>query len=211
MEIGGNHLVFPRNFLFLNRLPARFEILVIGKGAITPQGTAYELEVAGQRIVLKSQIELRPGKKYQLEKVSVREFRISKELDEKPVESARTSSFEQQVRDDTNQDALALLMPETSLDFLNLLALKVLNDARRSVTTDAGKFRFDFGGELGAKGVFIPGKPGEFTLFVAGSGVNSTDITEIEKLLADLGVTRIRHVTEQVLERIAHGAIDLQS
>ncbi|HRP70445.1 MAG TPA: hypothetical protein PLY93_13010, partial [Turneriella sp.] len=79
MEITGSSISIPRNFLFLHKLPARFEMLVIARGAAFKESTAYEVELLGQRLVLRSKVELKPGTKYELEKENALVFRIVKE------------------------------------------------------------------------------------------------------------------------------------
>ena len=85
MEISGQRLFFPPNFRFFQRLPARFEILVIARGANRQGNTVFEVEIAGQRLALPSRVPLLPGRRYELEKITELEFRIvrEKELSEK--------------------------------------------------------------------------------------------------------------------------------
>jgi hypothetical protein len=209
MEIAGQHLSIPRNFLFMHRLPARFEIFVVARGAVTTKGTAFELEIAGQRLVLHSRIELKVGARYELEKVSALEFRIlgekksDKEVHDAPSEADTTM-------EKSGEDAIRFLALGHQLSPHDLLALKVMEDSVSSPRRRNDKYVFDLGFEIGLKGVFVPHGPARFSLFISGH-VNPEQNGGLARLMAEVGISPVRQVSEDVLERIAAGAVDIET
>lgn len=209
MEIAGQHLSIPRNFFFLHRLPSRFEILVVARGAATEKGTAFELEIAGQRLVLHSRIELKVGARYELEKASALEFRIlsEKKAEKETPGTPRGAAVGEERRGD---DAVQFLAMGNQLLPQDLLALKVLEETVASPHPRSDKYVFDLGREIGMKGVFVPSGARRFSLFFCGK-LGADDQTGVTKLLAELGIAPVRQVSEEVLERIATGSVDIET
>lgn len=211
MEISGQRLSIPRNFFFLNRLPARFEILVVGKGAQMPKGTAFELEILGQRLVLQSKIDLKVGARYELEKISAMEFKILAEKNEESRERPATETRSEAARKSETIQAETFFRGDGAFPPADLLALKVLADSGRSVSRENGKYLFNLATEFDTSGVFVPASPGRYRLFVSGQKLAKNDIDNLAALLAPLGVESIRHVNAGVLARLAAGAVDISS
>lgn len=211
MEISGQRLSIPRNFLFLHRLPARFEILVVARGAQMPKGTAFELEIQGQRLVLHSKIDLKVGARYELEKVSAFEFRILNEKAEEKREALPAEAKNPLREKISEADAAQILRPETAAAFADLLALRVFEDSGGQLSAEADKYVFTMEAEAGMRGVFVPQGPGRFTLFVSGAGATARAVTDLTDILSPLGIGNIRSVTPAVLERISAGAVDIRT
>lgn len=211
MEISGQRLSIPRNFFFLNRLPARFEILVVAKGATLARGTAFELEIQGQRLVLHSKIDLKVGARYDLEKISALEFKIVSEKPEETRPQAPAPLPAEGRNKDSTGEALGFFMPESRAVYSDLLALKVLADSGREIERKADKYLFSLASEFAVSGVFVPLAAGKYTLFVTGSGAQGEALQKFGELLNEFGVQNIRYVSEAVLQRISAGAVDLQS
>ena len=211
MEISGQRLSIPRNFFFLNRLPARFEILVVARGANTPKGTAFELEIYGQRLMLHSKVDLKVGARYELEKASALEFKI---LSEKTEEIKEQSAPELPVSREKNTretDAAGFFLPQVGTAYSDLLALRVLADAGKKIEAANSKYLFNFNAEIPLSGVFVPVATGQFNLFLSGQGIQGEHIDALAGLLAPLGIQNVRSVSPAILERISAGAVDIQS
>jgi len=211
MEIAGQRLYLPPNFNFLARLPARFEILVLARGATTGKTTAFELQIAGQSIVLKSETSLKVGARYELEKISATEFRI---LAEKKDETAATKI---EIRDTPQRDTRVeferselFINPQTPPHLQDAIALRIMKDKNHALEKHSDKYAFNFDHEFALGGVFVPHTPGKYLLFLSGARANSSLQNELQEQLAELGVSRISLVSTQVLEQIATGAVDLR-
>lgn len=211
MEISGQRLSIPRNFLFLNRLPARFEILVVARGAQVPKGTAFELEIQGQRLVLHSKIDLKVGARYDLEKISAFEFRILNEKAEEKRESLPVEVNNPRREKISEADAAQILQPESTAAYADLLALRVLEDSGGHLAAEADKYLFTLEAEVGLRGVFVQQGPGRYTLFVTGSGATARAVADLTEFLSPLGIGNIRAVSPAVLDRISAGAVDIRS
>lgn len=211
MEISGQRLSIPRNFFFLNRLPARFEILVVGKGAQMPKGTAFELEILGQRLVLQSKIELKVGARYELEKISAMEFKILAEKNDESREKPATETHSEPARKSEAEAAQSFLQGGAAFSAADLLALKVLADSGRAVTASGEKYVFQLASEFDTSGVFVPLSAGRYRLFVGGQKLQKHDLEVLSEMLSPLGVESIRHVDAAVLARIAAGAVDIRT
>ncbi|MBS0618156.1 MAG: hypothetical protein JSR44_08205 [Spirochaetes bacterium] len=211
MEIAGQRLYLPQNFNFLARLPARFEILVLARGATSGKTTAFELQIAGQSIVLKSETPLKIGARYELEKISATEFRI---LDEKKEESTAAKidnrdTLQSDTRIESERSEL-FINPQTPPQMHDALALRIMKDKKHALEKHADKYVFDFDCEFALGGVFVPHGPGKYLLFISGARANSALQEELQTQLTELGVSRISLVSAQVLEQIATGAVDLR-
>lgn len=68
----------PRNFPFIARLPARFQMLVLEENNTTAKGTWYRVKIDGQELTILSRIHLHKGQKYAVEKKSDNELKIAK-------------------------------------------------------------------------------------------------------------------------------------
>jgi hypothetical protein len=211
MEISGQRISLPRNFLFLNRLPARFEILVIAKGATLPKGTAFEVEIQGQRLVLQSKIELKAGARYDLEKISALEFKILAEKGDDSREKTDAGLRTEPQRKQTNAESTGFFIPDTKTTAQDLLALKVLADSGRRVSANGDKYLFSLESEVDLSGVFVPQTPGRYRLFVSGHGIQKDDLEKLSESLSALGIDGVRHVTPAVLARISAGAVDIRT
>lgn len=210
MEIRGQSLSIPRNFFFLNRLPARFEILVVGRGVTSAKGTAFELEIQGQRLMLHSKVDLKPGARYELEKISALEFRIlTEKLEEKKEPAAEIREAAARAKP-SETEAAAYLQAQSDANSTDVLALKVLADSGRKIEAKADKYLFNLEAEFPVRGVFVP-QAGGFSLFVSSLGLNAGDIENLRHALSPIGIQNIRSVTPAVLERISAGAVDIQS
>lgn len=210
MQIFPDRLVFPRNFRFFNRLPARFEILVVDRGAKTARGTVFELELGGQRLALPSKAELKVGGRYELEKVSATEFRILREVDaeKKSIENAPTEKPLNPQQVASGREYLAAHAAAGSVD---LLAVKFISEEDRIGQVGASKYAFDLSGEFPLRGVFVARSGGKYTLFVSGAAADGRAVAHFQQALKDFGVEAIRQVTADVLERIERGSIDMKT
>lgn len=210
MQIAGQKLFFPANFRFFNRLPSRFEILVIARGAETRRGTAFEIEIAGQRLVLPSRVALKPGARYELEKVSNLEFRIVSE--KSTAEAEKTTEIPVRPRAAApSVFAEQFFTPDQPPRLTELLALRVLEDAGRSLSDRGKKYVFDFDAEFPLQGLFHGTAEGGYTLFLAGAAADEQLISALNGILAELKISGIKRVEPQVFEHLATGAIDLRS
>lgn len=70
----------PRNFNFISRLPARFNMLVIAKGNVTAKGIWYKVNIGKQELNILSKRELKIGKQYVVEKKSKLELVIKEDV-----------------------------------------------------------------------------------------------------------------------------------
>lgn len=211
MQVFPDRLVFPRNFRFFNRLPSRFEILVVDRGAKTARGTVFELELAGQRLALPSKAELKVGMRYELEKISATEFRILREVDaeKKTTDTEAPRALPQQsARLTEASDYLSMHVSATSPD---LLAVKFLSEQGRLSHPGESKYAFDLGGEFPLRGVFVARSPGKYTLFLSGAAADNAAVGHFTQALKDFGVEAIRQVSEEVIDRIEQGSVDMKT
>lgn len=209
MEILPDRFVFPRNFRFFNRLPARFEILVVSRGATTPRGTVYELEVAGQRLALPSKAELKVGMRYELEKISASEFRILREGNEAQKNIAEAPAQTQ--RAVQRESAVTVFSTNPAAQPADLIAVKLIADDNVVVAVGADKYAFDLGGDFSLRGVFVPRSPGNYTLFLTGAAADKLATDAFRLSLRDFGVEAVRHVSAEILDRISKGSIDMKT
>lgn len=211
MEIAGQKLFLPANFSFLRRLPARFEIIVVGRGAEKSGLIAFELEVQGQRMVLKSGVELKIGARYELEKVNETQFRLLRQItegepfSEKPLPGTKTGQAQNLPAEAHVHLSQSHLLPQ------DLVAIKLLEREKENIQKRESKFFFDWDRKFSLSGVFVPLPGGGYTLFLAGSAATAKVAEKLSGLMTDLPVKNIRSVSRQVLESIAAGAIDLKS
>lgn len=184
---------------------------MVDRGAKTPRGTVFELELAGQRLALPSKAELKVGMRYELEKISATEFRILREVaeDKKPAESeAARSKQSTAVRD---ADGGEYLSSHLSAGNVDLLAVKLITDEEKVSHAGNGKYAFDLSGEFPLRGVFVVRAPGKYTLFVSGAAADQKATAHFQLTLKDFGVEAIRIVSADVLDRIAKGSIDMKT
>lgn len=208
MEIAGQRLFFPPNFRFFHRLPARFEILVIGQGASRTGGTVFEVEIAGQRLALPSRVALVPGRRYELEKISEFEFRIVEEKTEREKNAPGLRTLDQP--DATRvKDQAPALPPPLPFSLGELAVFRLLEENGGGVREQNRKFLFDFVGEIELRGLFHPHSDGTYTLFVSGTAARRGFTAALADELKSLGVSAIRIIESPVFERLAAGAIDL--
>ena len=209
MKIVGEKLLLPRNFEFFRRLPARFEILVVGKGAVRPDGSAFEVEILGQRLTLKSKVDLKPGARYALEKQSAVEFRIVRETE--PEAAAAKTATRQKRADEAlpRQDQGVTLYFEGSVtNAADLWKIQNLADSGLTIDQQGQKYRFDFEAAAGIKGLFVPVSSGGFSLLVCGPAATPQNTTTLQELLGDLQIRSVARIDAATFERIAGGAID---
>lgn len=204
MQISGQRLFFPKNFQFLQRLPQRFELLVIARGATNQNGSAFEVKVLGQSLVIRSKVALKEGARYELEKTSAIEFRIvaekKSEIDDS---SPRTEKTKTTVIPEN-------LLPLSGATLPEMLAVKILINEGTIQSPSIGKYLVDWNLELGFKGVFIARDSGEHVLFVTGKAASGPTVQALAEQLRDLGILGVRNVSEQTFQSLATGAIDLQ-
>lgn len=208
MEISGQRLFFPPNFRFFNRLPARFEILVIARGANKQGSTVFEVEIAGQRLALPSRVALVPGKRYELEKVSELEFRIVREkaVTEKEAEQLPRLREPNEVATQSTDAGIPNITP---FSLGELAILRLLEEEGRSVREQNQKYLFDFSGEFELRGLFHSHRDGSYTLFVSGSLAAGAFPGALSDELKSLGISGIKVLDSAVFDRLAAGAIDL--
>jgi len=211
LQIFPDRLVFPRNFLFFNRLPARFEILVVDRGAKTPRGTVFELELAGQRLALPSKAELKVGGRYELEKISATEFRILREIDAEKKAAEPESQPAKQRSEPRLADGAEYLSLHPSAVSPDLLAVRFLSEGRSIEKTGDTKYSFDLTGEFPLRGVFVARSSGKYTLFLSGTAADTVAVRHFTEVLKDFGVEAIRQVSADVLDRIEQGSIDMKT
>lgn len=211
MQIFPDRLVFPRNFRFFNRLPARFEILVVDRGAKTTRGTVFELELVGQRLALPSKAELKVGMRYELEKISATEFRILREVDadKKPAEAEVKGA--KRPNEVHPADGAEYLSTHLSAQSTDLLAVRFLSENGSIEKSGESKYAFDLTGEFALRGVFVARSPGKYTLFLSGAAADADAVRHFTDGLRDFGVEAIRQVSAEVLDRIEQGSIDMKS
>jgi hypothetical protein len=209
VKVVGEQLVLPRNFEFFRRLPARFQILVIGKGAVRPEGTTFEIEIMGQRLTLRSKIELKPGNRYELEKKSVTEFRIAREIEkDSPGESFSATVTTKKLADIENVPSFAMRFDGVSVSPHDLLQVRDLEESDAVIETVGKKFRFDLETSVGLKGLFVPRSDASFALIVTGVSTNEENLEQFRALVADLKITSVARVDATTFEHISSGAID---
>lgn len=213
VEIAGQKLFLPANFAFLRRLPARFEILVIGRGAEKSGLIAFELEVQGQRMVLKSGVDLKIGARYELEKVNETQYKLLRLVAEP---EAATEKVFSAGKADPEQNAHVTAYAHLDQRYLSppdLVAVKLLEEDLAGIERRDSKFYFDWEKKFSLSGVFIPiaGGGGGYVLFLAGKAASNGAAEKLLGLMTDLPVKSIRCVSHHVLESIAAGAIDLKS
>lgn len=212
MEIAGQRLFFPRNFLYLSRLPARFEILVVARGAAQPKGVAFELEISGQRLVLNSKAELKVGARYELEKISATEFKLLRQVTEREGETIPSLPVEKNQKDRLSDTNISSIINDVRSLPQDLLALKLIGDESNPIARTKDKYAFNWENSYSLSGVFVPIGDGKYSLFIAGTSAGeNTNIEELAILLNDLGVEKVHRVSHGVLATIAAGAIDLQT
>lgn len=208
MKIVGEKLVLPRNFEFFRRLPARFEILVIAKGAVGPDATTFEIEIQGQRLTLRSRVDLKPGARYELEKQSVTEFRIARETESEPAYSGRRVAERAATEAGEARENLQPLPDAAGLAAADLWKIHAFAEAGREVEPRGQKYRFDFESEAGMKGLFIPISSGGYSLLISGPAAIQENIEAFQLLLEDLQIRSVSRVDAATFERISDGAID---
>ncbi|MBV6494143.1 MAG: hypothetical protein LDLANPLL_02169 [Turneriella sp.] len=210
MEILGRHLTLPHNFLFLHRLPARFEVIVVGRGATFANGTAFELEILGQRLVLRSKIELKLGARYELEKVDSLNFRIlTEKTDEKNTLRESDESLPQARKENEQLVSLDYFQNFPEATIFDLFALKILEESAQKIKEQGSKFLFEFTDKIGMKGIFVPLGTGEYSLFITGKFGNTQIAKELVELLFPLRIRKVQIVSTQVFEQIASGAVNI--
>lgn len=208
-EISGQKLLLPPNFRFFHRLPARFEILVIARGANRQGSTVFEVEISGQRLALPSRVALVPGKRYELEKISEFEFRIVREkapLKEEAGEEVRMHRPDEP----PVQSSSAPLPGITAFSLGELAVLRLLEEGGKPLREQNEKFVFDFAGEFDLRGLFHPHRDGNYTLFVCGVMASAVLSEALSQELRSLGIREIRVLDAAVFERLAAGAVDLR-
>lgn len=212
MEVFGQKLFFPPNFRFFHRLPARFEIFVVARGAERQGKTVFDIEIAGQRLALPSRVPLVPGRRYELEKISDFEFRIVKEKSA-PEKTEEFAAHAEKNRESSNETAIA----QTGFPFSDLVfslsdwaILRSLEDTGRSLTEKNGKFLFDFSGEFSLKGIFHPHRDGNYTLFLSGALADPKLVSELKSIFQHLPITGIKILNSTIFDRISAGAINIE-
>lgn len=209
MKIVGEKLLLPRNFEFFRRLPSRFEILVVGKGAVRPEGSAFEVEILGQRLTLKSIVDLKPGARYELEKQSAMEFRIVRETERDSNDAKAATQLKRSDAVPANEDQGATLYFEGALtSAADLWKIQNLADSGLAVEEQGQKYRFDFETAAGLKGLFVPVSSGGFSLLVCGAAATTENTTLFQEILGDLQIRSVARIDSATFERIAGGAID---
>jgi len=208
MKIVGEQLVLPHNFEFFRRLPSRFEILVIGKGAIRAEGSTFEIEIMGQRLTLRSKVDLKPGARYELEKQSVTEFRISRELDHEKAPSQQAAADRpNSLKNDSTNDP-QLLFAAGNVSVHDLWKIHTFADSTSSIEQRENKYLFDIEASAGIKGLFVPVSSGGHALLLCGAAVNNENLNAFRAMLSDLQIRSVARVDAATFELIATGAID---
>lgn len=82
-------LRLPRNYNFISRLPEYFEVLVLKKNNITPEGTWYLCIVKNHELNILSQIDLKEGEKYTIHKRD----HMTLELHDKKLKTSHQKDF----------------------------------------------------------------------------------------------------------------------
>ncbi len=209
MKVVGEQLVLPRNFEFFRRLPARFQILVISKGAVRAEGTTFEIEIMGQRLTLRSKIELKPGNRYELEKKSVTEFRISREIEKgAPDEISAGRHQERKTSAATGAMAHVLRFDGSGVSPGDLLKVQNLEETEILIEPKGEKVRFDLEESVGLRGLFVPRTNGGYALLVTGASAEDTNMQIFRELVSDLRIASVARVDAATFEHIASGAID---
>jgi hypothetical protein len=209
MEISGQRLFFPPNFKFFHRLPARFEILVIARGANKQGSTVFEVEISGQRLALPSRVALIPGKRYELEKISELEFRIVREKEPTEKEAGqelRTRKSDEPPAESTHTPLSGI----TPFSLGELALLRLLEEGGKSVRERNDKYVFDFSGEFELRGLFHPHRDGGYTLFISGVLAAAGFPDALSDELKSLGIRQVRILDNAVFDRLAAGAVDLR-
>jgi hypothetical protein len=208
MEISGQRLFLPPNFRFFHRLPARFDILVIARGADKKGSTVFEVEINGQRLALPSRVALIPGKRYELEKVSEFEFRIVREKEPTEKEAAE----EIRLRKTEDLPAQTTELPQsgiTPFSLGELALLRLLEEGGKAVREQNEKYIFDFSAEFDLRGLFHPNRDGGFTLFLSGQLAAAGFPDALLDELKALGIRQLRILENAIFDRLAAGAVDL--
>lgn len=212
MKVVGEQLVLPRNFEFFRRLPARFQILVIGKGAVRAEGTTFEIEIMGQRLTLRSKIELKAGNRYELEKKSFTEFRIAREIEKDSTgESSAVTTTAKKSDAAESPSSFSLRFDGTGVTPQDLLKLNDLGESDAVIEPAGKKIRFDLESSVGLKGLFVPRSNGSSVLIVTGVSTTDENLEQFRALLSDLKISSVTRVDAATFEHIASGAIDYSS
>jgi len=202
VQISGKRLFFPRNFRFLERLPARFDLTVIKRGVSGPKetGSAYEVRVMGQPLVIRSKVELKEGARYELEKKGPLEFSIISEKAQETIQKADAP-------EKTTLPSGDLLLPQLPLP--ERFALKIVEDDQNISKISSGKYLFDWNHEFGLRGLFVERGAKEYILFLTGHSAKAREVEQYGELLIGTAVSSVRYVQEQIFESLLVGAVDL--
>jgi hypothetical protein len=208
MKIVGEQLVLPRNFEFFRRLPSRFEILVIGKGAIRAEGSTFEIEIMGQRLTLRSKVDLKAGARYELEKQSATEFRIARELVHEKAQPQQTAADKPPSLKNESVHDPHLLFAAGDVSAQDLWKIHTLADSTPRIEQRENKYLFDLEASAGIKGLFVPVSSGGHALLLCGTAASNENLNALRGMLSDLQIRSVARVDAATFERIATGAID---
>ena len=201
-------VLFPRNLAFFQRLPARFEILVLARGEKTANGTFYELQVAGQKLTLLSKVDLKNGSRYELEKTGDLTFRIAREKpfeDEMTGDSPKPVSNEQKIAHENNPSLF--FFPELPARLLH----KIFESSKGSIKTVGEKVIFDFEAEFHVKGLFVIDADRQISLFLTGRDDLQEMIDHLRALLHLPNLKQIAAIKEESFAALSAGGINLTS
>ncbi len=193
----------PRNFLFFQRLPARFSMVVLKAGNETPKGRWYEVEIRGQQLNLLSRVPLKPGSSVLVEKHGDHELKLLQNNASNPVSG--NNGLDVFSPASATANAETTFFPETFLDLASLLALREWESNNEQIIEprQAAVYRFTLPGETPLSGAFT-GESGKWRLYLPDI-LSRKEAAELSAWLNDLGVYEVHLLPEKELARLGAG------
>lgn len=211
MQVLGQSLLFPTNFRFFAKLPVRFEILVLSRGAQTKNGVGFEVEILGQRLMLRSKIELKLGARYELEKSSPFEFRIVAEKEPNGTTEKKLGDLQGAKNERVELAYEELFTQQTQPSLAEILSLKILEDESSITRLQNKKYLFEFKHDFSLRGLFHANDSGQWTLFLTGEAAQKELVHQLKESLAELSIVSIQIIDATLFQSLAGGALDLTS
>ena len=198
-------VLFPRNLAFFQRLPARFEILVLARGEKTANGTFYELQVAGQKLTLLSKVDLKNGSRYELEKTGDLTFKIVRE---NFLESEKNVELLKQIPNEAKSPHEINPLLHWHSELPARLLLKILEASDGSIKAAGEKVIFDFEAEFRLKGLFLIDADRKISLFLTGRDDLQQIIDDLRTILHLPNLKQIAVVREESFAALAAGGVN---
>lgn len=211
MQVTGQSLLFPSNFRFFAKLPARFEILVLSRGAQTKNGVGFEVEILGQRLMLRSKVELRLGARYELEKSSGFEFRIVGEKESNASVEKKIDVLKSAKSEKIELVSEEIFPQQIQPSLAEIISLKILEDESSITRLQNRKYLFEFTHDFSLRGLFHANEAGKWTLFLTGEAAQKELAHQLKESLTELSIVSIQIIDAVLFQSLADGALDLTS